>query len=555
MNTKAISSHAAVAKACKAFCKSKGIPCKATSSSFSMGDSVRVKVENQPPHIMTMLNDELKQYQYGHFNGMEDIYEYSNSRDDVPQTKYLSIDNSYSEEMHQKAWSFLRATFSEAEKYPENYKEVPSNAEVWGRWASQSIYQLLNGSLGGDFSDKFWESISPKQNKPAPIVSDSVEIREGTKPGFSEVVFPSRPDQSIIETLKAAGFRWSRFNGVWYGLTENLPDFGIVSASPDDEPPPNNTPPKGDKFRTMADKLTPQIAAKFGDRLENTPKRLAQGAHARLEGERLERTQKALFSLAALHDSGTVPAILSSITSKTQIYDLMAEKTEACRNGYHEYRVGTNKPYYETPQALALWALLTVKSPEQIKAEELAEKVRKLKFVDIPGYFPTPSGIIERMANIAELMPSDRVLDPSLGHGSIADYIKPMVKEVKGFEVNHSLADICDLKDYLIERRDFLTVQAEGIAQYDKVMMNPPFENLQDAEHVRHAFKFLKPGGKLVSIMSPSAFFVSNKKAEDFREWLSLLDAEVFDIEAGAFKESGTMIASKMLVIHKGAQA
>jgi hypothetical protein len=74
---------------------------------------------------MTMLNDELKQYQQGHFNSMEDIYEYSNSRDDVPQTKYLSIDNSYSDEMYQKAWSFLRATFSEAEKYPENYKEVP----------------------------------------------------------------------------------------------------------------------------------------------------------------------------------------------------------------------------------------------------------------------------------------------------------------------------------------------------------------------------------------------------------------------------------------------
>ena len=48
--------------------------------------------------------------------------------------------------------------------------------------------------------------------------------------------------------------------------------------------------------------------------------------------------------------------------------------------------------------------------------------------------------------------------------------------------------------------------------EYDRIVMNPPFEAGQDIDHVRHAFQFLKDGGRLVSIMSPSPFFREDKK-------------------------------------------
>jgi hypothetical protein len=50
--------------------------------------------------------------------------------------------------------------------------------------------------------------------------------------------------------------------------------------------------------------------------------------------------------------------------------------------------------------------------------------------------------------------------------------------------------------------------------------MNPPFEKGQDIEHVRHAYDQLKPGGRVVAIMSEGPFFRSDKKATEFRDWL-----------------------------------
>lgn len=39
------------------------------------------------------INARLAKYQYGHFNGMEDLYEITNIRKDIPQTKHLFIKN------------------------------------------------------------------------------------------------------------------------------------------------------------------------------------------------------------------------------------------------------------------------------------------------------------------------------------------------------------------------------------------------------------------------------------------------------------------------------
>jgi len=60
---------------------------KVTSESFSMGDSVNVRWMNGP--TSKEVDKIIRKYQYGHFNGMEDIYEYSNQAD-FPQSKFVS---------------------------------------------------------------------------------------------------------------------------------------------------------------------------------------------------------------------------------------------------------------------------------------------------------------------------------------------------------------------------------------------------------------------------------------------------------------------------------
>lgn len=66
------------------------------SKSYSGGNSVDVSWNEGPPSeaVQTLIN----KYQYGHFDGMQDLYEYSNTRKDIPQVKYVFAQRDYSEE-------------------------------------------------------------------------------------------------------------------------------------------------------------------------------------------------------------------------------------------------------------------------------------------------------------------------------------------------------------------------------------------------------------------------------------------------------------------------
>jgi hypothetical protein len=73
-----------------------GVKFNVTSSNFSGGNSVDVRWNDGPTE--DQVNSIIKKYQYGSFNGMEDIYEYSNTREDIPQAKYVHGQRSMSEE-------------------------------------------------------------------------------------------------------------------------------------------------------------------------------------------------------------------------------------------------------------------------------------------------------------------------------------------------------------------------------------------------------------------------------------------------------------------------
>ncbi len=57
------------------------------------------------------------------------------------------------------------------------------------------------------------------------------------------------------------------------------------------------------------------------------------------------------------------------------------------------------------------------------------------------------------------------------------------------------MADVVRLKGSTSSRADFLAVTPDTLGTFDRILMNPPFERGADAEHVRHAFRFLTPGG------------------------------------------------------------
>jgi len=150
---KQTSSHAQVAKLVRQFLKSINVDGSVRSKSYSMGSSVHVYVTDQTPEIAKMIGDYLVQFEYGHFNGMEDYYEMSNVRDDIPQVKYVFLDNNMSDEMAQTVWDFARSHFAGMENAPASYFEahnfVNNNFHCFG---SNLVWKLFTGTY-----EAFWD--------------------------------------------------------------------------------------------------------------------------------------------------------------------------------------------------------------------------------------------------------------------------------------------------------------------------------------------------------------------------------------------------------------
>ncbi|CAB4191864.1 AdoMet_MTases domain containing protein [uncultured Caudovirales phage] len=190
----------------------------------------------------------------------------------------------------------------------------------------------------------------------------------------------------------------------------------------------------------------------------------------------------------------------------------------------------------------------------QDKEDPVKAKERSLVGRKIDGFFPTPRPAIDKMLAAADIQPGMSVLEPSAGKGDILDAVKEQHPDAKtiGIETNSDLRDLIGMKGHeLHDDTDFL--QHSG--QYDRIVMNPPFENRADVSHVQHAFKNIKPGGRLVAIMGAGVFGGSSKKDQEFRDWLDEHGGEVEDMPEGSFNGADafrkTGVNTRMVVIDK----
>ena len=164
------------------------------------------------------------------------------------------------------------------------------------------------------------------------------------------------------------------------------------------------------------------------------------------------------------------------------------------------------------------------------------------------GFFETPHWLALKMVDVANLRPGMLVLEPSAGRGAIADVIKP--KEVKLVLVELLSEHVKTLisKGYTAIQTDFL--QDSFGKAYSRILMNPPFTKQADIDHVNHALKFLKPGGRLVSIMAAGITFRDNKKTVALREYIER-NGYIEELPENTFKKSRTQVKTVMVVIDK----
>lgn len=109
------------------------------SDNFSGGNSVHIEWTNGPTD--DQVRDIVRKYQYGSFNSMDDMYEITNNRTDIPQAKYVQTRREISEDVNKIVFDHLRGIYSEdTPDYEVNrmvyqivYKSpIPARASVTG---------------------------------------------------------------------------------------------------------------------------------------------------------------------------------------------------------------------------------------------------------------------------------------------------------------------------------------------------------------------------------------------------------------------------------------
>jgi protein-L-isoaspartate O-methyltransferase len=166
-----------------------------------------------------------------------------------------------------------------------------------------------------------------------------------------------------------------------------------------------------------------------------------------------------------------------------------------------------------------------VRVPETGSLFELMAETLKagVQVVAAPQLFPTPPELARRVVELAEIEPGQCVLEPSAGTGNLCRAVIDSVDtEVLAYEINSALCSQLarTFPSYKVKAvcSDFLQV-SDFMGAYPRIVMNPPFADSQDIAHVRHAYKFLAPGGRMVAIMGEGAFYRQDRAASGFRDW------------------------------------
>lgn len=170
------------------------------------------------------------------------------------------------------------------------------------------------------------------------------------------------------------------------------------------------------------------------------------------------------------------------------------------------------------------------------------------------GYFPTPTPIVQQLIEHAAIEPGMRVLEPSAGRGAIALAAVRAGAVVDCVEIQPEHANALAAereRNITVLVEDFLTTDPRPV--YDRVVMNPPFARQADIAHVKHAWQALKPGGRLVAVMSAGITFRQTSAAVAFRSRLEALGGTLHPLPEGAFKESGTGVNTVIAVLPKPA--
>lgn len=174
------------------------------------------------------------------------------------------------------------------------------------------------------------------------------------------------------------------------------------------------------------------------------------------------------------------------------------------------------------------------------------------------SFFGTPHDLAKRMCRELPAKPRwdeppIKILEPSAGLGGIAVVLhreKDIIADcIERHPVRFARLQEAMPKEAHLRCDDFLTMDPTPI--YDAVIMNPPFGKNADAYHVLHALNFLKPGGRLVAVMSASLANRKDQAGAIVRQRIASWGGKIEPLPAGSFAESGTLVGTVLVTMNR----
>jgi len=178
-----------------------------------------------------------------------------------------------------------------------------------------------------------------------------------------------------------------------------------------------------------------------------------------------------------------------------------------------------------------------------------------VKVAVVAQLFPTPPEVAKAMLERSGSCTGKKILEPSAGTGNL---IRAAINSATGLdcmrgivavEVNPVLVEglkemrsrwlYANEHNFQVIQGDFLKTTPQDLGLFDIVLMNPPFGNAADVDHIKHARTFLRKEGILVAVCADGP-----RQREAFKDggtWI------YEPLPEGSFKASGTMVDTALV--------
>jgi hypothetical protein len=370
----------------------------------------------------------------------------------------------------------------------------------------------------------------------------------------------------------------------------------VVEAAkhPPAKPSPPRKPVSTKSLRGAIVTMERRIEFCRQSREENTAKKRREVEQFLKEADKLEGLVAAMGRLADEIDAGTAPAVVSRINTKAALELLLLYKTEwpaeehftDAREWVRRDAEDTRRKYrsvglesaeeVEAARAILQGWMTVEKSEEELRIERVKQLRRDVAGSRISSFFPTPMSVIERVMRHANVRQGHKTCEPEAGDGRWAEVLANACgpENLVVVEYSYTLRELLLAQGFRLVGSDWM--QHEG--RYNRIVGNPPFENQQDIDHVLRAYLNLEEeDGRLAMLMSrtPEQYgrvrerineeknplvwegpediirMHGDRKAAAFHEWFMDVAGDSYEIEGGAFKESGTSVSAAYVVIDR----